>query len=59
MTSISVYAYNFYEKVEETLMNDNKVEEYEKFQNILKNFDHAKERVSSLFYVSLSQSVVL
>ncbi|XP_063709200.1 uncharacterized protein LOC134837743 [Culicoides brevitarsis] len=46
----AVFAQNFFEKVEETLLNANKFEEFEKFAQILKTFDPSKERVADLYY---------
>lgn len=46
----TIYAQNFFEKVEETLLTANKFEEFEKFANILKTFDPSKERVADLYY---------
>ncbi|XP_055541136.1 uncharacterized protein LOC129727367 [Wyeomyia smithii] len=44
------YAYNFFEKVEETLLGENKHAEYEKFLQILQNFNQKEDRVADLYY---------
>uniref|UniRef100_A0A336MFL2 CSON000955 protein n=1 Tax=Culicoides sonorensis TaxID=179676 RepID=A0A336MFL2_CULSO len=46
----TIYAQNFFDKVEETLLTANKFDEYEKFADILKSFDPSKERVADLYY---------
>lgn len=47
-----VYAFNFYEKVEEAFKAANKPEDCKKFNNILKYFDPKTDKVSDLYYVS-------
>ncbi|XP_055606490.1 uncharacterized protein LOC129754438 [Uranotaenia lowii] len=43
------YAYNFFEKVEETLLAENKRSEYEQFLDILQNFDDKEDHVPDLY----------
>lgn len=47
-----VYAFNFYEKVEEAFKASNRPEDCKKFNAILKSFDPKKDKVSDLYYVS-------
>uniref|UniRef100_A0A1A9ZY38 Uncharacterized protein n=1 Tax=Glossina pallidipes TaxID=7398 RepID=A0A1A9ZY38_GLOPL len=46
----AIYAYNFYEKVEEAFKSSKKPENFKKFVNILKNFDPRSGKVSDLYY---------
>ncbi|XP_053692842.1 uncharacterized protein LOC128741221 [Sabethes cyaneus] len=46
----ATYAYNFFERVEETLLGENKHVQYEKFLHILQSFDGKDERVADLYY---------
>ncbi|XP_058822875.1 uncharacterized protein LOC131684212 [Topomyia yanbarensis] len=43
------YAYNFFEKVEETLLGENKLSQYEKFLEILQTFNEKEDRVADLY----------
>uniref|UniRef100_A0A8D8H2X8 GON-4-like protein n=1 Tax=Culex pipiens TaxID=7175 RepID=A0A8D8H2X8_CULPI len=43
------YAYNFFEKVEETLLAENKHAQYEKFLEILQSFNEKEDRVADLY----------
>uniref|UniRef100_A0A1A9X312 Uncharacterized protein n=1 Tax=Glossina brevipalpis TaxID=37001 RepID=A0A1A9X312_9MUSC len=45
----AIYAYNFYEKVEESFKSSKKPENFKKFVNILKNFDPKSGKVSDLY----------
>ncbi|XP_058449807.1 uncharacterized protein LOC131429599 [Malaya genurostris] len=44
------YAYNFFEKVEETLLAENKHSQYETFLEILQTFNEREDRVADLYY---------
>ncbi|KAM7341508.1 gon-4 like protein muscle wasted isoform 2-T2 [Cochliomyia hominivorax] len=46
----AIYAFNFYEKVEEAFKTSNKPEDCKKFNAILKSFDPKKDKVSDLYY---------
>ncbi|XP_065369524.1 uncharacterized protein mute [Calliphora vicina] len=46
----AIYAFNFYEKVEEAFKASNKPEDCKKFNAILKSFDPKKDKVSDLYY---------
>ncbi|XP_052902146.1 uncharacterized protein LOC128309726 [Anopheles moucheti] len=46
----AIYAFNYYEKVEETLLASGRVDLLERFEQILRNFDEIEDRVSSLYY---------
>ncbi|XP_023301038.2 uncharacterized protein LOC111683217 [Lucilia cuprina] len=46
----AIYAFNFYEKVEEAFKASNKLEDCKKFNAILKAFDPKKDKVSDLYY---------
>ncbi|XP_062555662.1 uncharacterized protein LOC134220586 [Armigeres subalbatus] len=43
------YAYNFFEKVEETLLTDNKHAMYENFLDVLQSFNATEDRVPDLY----------
>lgn len=43
------YAYNFFEKVEETLLSDNKHAMYDNFLDILQSFNPTEDRVPDLY----------
>uniref|UniRef100_A0A1Q3F2G0 Myb-like domain-containing protein n=1 Tax=Culex tarsalis TaxID=7177 RepID=A0A1Q3F2G0_CULTA len=43
------YAYNFFEKVEETLLAENKHAQYEQFLEILQTFNEKEDRVADLY----------
>ncbi|XP_043644198.1 uncharacterized protein LOC122613853 [Drosophila teissieri] len=45
----AIFALNFYEKVEEALLSDNRVDDCKKFNSLLQNFDPRQEKVSSLY----------
>lgn len=49
----AVYAFNFYEKVEEAFRSSNRPDDCKKFNSILKSFDPKKDKVSNLYYVSI------
>ncbi|XP_049282001.1 uncharacterized protein LOC125763192 [Anopheles funestus] len=44
------YAFNYYEKVEETLLASDRADLLERFEQILRDFDEIEDRVSSLYY---------
>ncbi|TMW39974.1 hypothetical protein DOY81_014946, partial [Sarcophaga bullata] len=46
----AIYAFNFYEKVEEAFKASNRPEDCKKFNNILKYFDPKTDKVSDLYY---------
>ncbi|XP_053677993.1 uncharacterized protein LOC128728359 [Anopheles nili] len=46
----AMYAFNYYEKVEETLLGADRTDLLERFEQILKNFDEFEDRVSLLYY---------
>lgn len=46
----AIYAFNFYEKVEEVLKQSKKPEDCKKFNYILRSFDPKKDKVSELYY---------
>ncbi|XP_061398675.1 uncharacterized protein LOC133334396 [Musca vetustissima] len=46
----AIYAFNFYEKVEEALRASNRPDDCKKFNTILKTFDPKKDKVSDLYY---------
>ncbi|XP_053966533.1 uncharacterized protein LOC128868456 [Anastrepha ludens] len=46
----AIYAFNFYEKVEETFKASNRPEDCKKFNHILKTFDPRRDKVSDLYY---------
>lgn len=48
---LSVFALNFYDKVEETLLKADRVEDCRKFNSLLKTFDPHKDKVSDLYLV--------
>lgn len=50
-----VYATNFIEKVEETMMAQNDRENFERFFDALKAFDASKDRVPDLYFVSIQK----
>lgn len=52
LTLLSVYAFNFYEKVEEAFRSSNRPDDCKKFNAILKSFDPKTDKVSELYYVS-------
>uniref|UniRef100_A0A182NSG0 Myb-like domain-containing protein n=1 Tax=Anopheles dirus TaxID=7168 RepID=A0A182NSG0_9DIPT len=45
----AVFAFNFHEKVEETLLASGRTDLLERFEQILRNFDETEDRVSSLY----------
>uniref|UniRef100_A0A182QZI2 Myb-like domain-containing protein n=1 Tax=Anopheles farauti TaxID=69004 RepID=A0A182QZI2_9DIPT len=46
----AIFAFNFYEKVEETLLASDRTDLLERFEQILRNFDESEDRVASLYY---------
>uniref|UniRef100_A0A182JTZ7 Myb-like domain-containing protein n=1 Tax=Anopheles christyi TaxID=43041 RepID=A0A182JTZ7_9DIPT len=46
----ATYAFNYYEKVEETLLASGRADLLERFEQILRNFDESENRVSVLYY---------
>ncbi|XP_067626696.1 uncharacterized protein mute [Eurosta solidaginis] len=46
----AIYAFNFYEKVEEALKASNRAEDCKRFNHILKTFDPHRDKVSDLYY---------
>uniref|UniRef100_A0A182W3E1 Myb-like domain-containing protein n=1 Tax=Anopheles minimus TaxID=112268 RepID=A0A182W3E1_9DIPT len=46
----ALYAFNYYEKVEETLIASDRADLLERFEHILRNFDEIEDRASSLYY---------
>ncbi|XP_035904308.1 uncharacterized protein LOC118508536 isoform X1 [Anopheles stephensi] len=46
----AVYAFNYYEKVEETLVAAGRTDLLDRFEQILRNFDEIEDRVSLLYY---------
>ncbi|XP_073813487.1 gon-4 like protein muscle wasted [Musca autumnalis] len=46
----AIYAFNFYEKVEEAFRASNRPDDCKKFNTILKTFDPKKDKVSDLYY---------
>ncbi|XP_017079177.1 uncharacterized protein LOC108113172 [Drosophila eugracilis] len=45
----AIFALNFYEKVEEALLNADRLDDCRKFNSLLQNFDPRQEKVSSLY----------
>ncbi|XP_002016430.2 uncharacterized protein LOC6590417 [Drosophila persimilis] len=45
----AIFAYNFYDKVEEALLNADRVEDCKKFNKLLQNFDPQHDKVSDLY----------
>ncbi|XP_017049833.1 uncharacterized protein LOC108093948 [Drosophila ficusphila] len=45
----AIFALNFYDKVEEALLNADRIEDCRKFNSLLQNFDPRQEKVSSLY----------
>ncbi|XP_075169020.1 gon-4 like protein muscle wasted [Haematobia irritans] len=45
----AIYAFNFYEKVEEAFKSSNRADDCKKFNSILKSFDPKKDKVSDLY----------
>uniref|UniRef100_A0A182SYC5 Myb-like domain-containing protein n=1 Tax=Anopheles maculatus TaxID=74869 RepID=A0A182SYC5_9DIPT len=46
----ALYAFNYYEKVEETLLASGRADLLERFEQILRNFNEIDDRVSLLYY---------
>uniref|UniRef100_A0A182PTC6 Uncharacterized protein n=1 Tax=Anopheles epiroticus TaxID=199890 RepID=A0A182PTC6_9DIPT len=46
----ATYAFNYYEKVEETLLSSGRADLLERFEQILRNFDETQDRVAVLYY---------
>uniref|UniRef100_A0A1I8NTI6 Myb-like domain-containing protein n=1 Tax=Stomoxys calcitrans TaxID=35570 RepID=A0A1I8NTI6_STOCA len=46
----AIYAFNFYEKVEEAFRSSNRPDDCKKFNSILKSFDPKKDKVSDLYH---------
>uniref|UniRef100_A0A182M2J7 Myb-like domain-containing protein n=1 Tax=Anopheles culicifacies TaxID=139723 RepID=A0A182M2J7_9DIPT len=46
----ALYAFNYYEKVEETLLASDRADLLERFEQILRNYDEIEDRVASLYY---------
>ncbi|XP_036330028.1 uncharacterized protein LOC118742223 [Rhagoletis pomonella] len=46
----AIYAFNFYEKVEEAFKASNRAEDCKRFNHILKTFDPRRDKVSDLYY---------
>ncbi|XP_016988795.1 uncharacterized protein LOC108051259 [Drosophila rhopaloa] len=45
----AIFALNFYDKVEEALLNADRLEDCRKFNSLLQNFDPRQEKVSALY----------
>lgn len=51
--SVSVFAQNFMDKVEETFCQENREEKFLEFEDVLKTFDPVYETVAELFHVNM------